>query len=278
MEGALYYTDLAPFFHCRGIVSVKIDGDIVEFDASYPHERQYIAKLLLDVKVPQADIDTALFKEFVCEGDRVIDIGANIGFTAIECLNFGASSVVAVEPVPALFERLLKNTRGRSIFPLSVAISNFSGWSDMTISKLHNHGSTLKCDILRIFPQVFGGEHEIVRVAVSDLDSVIDQHGRFDLWKIDAEGAEIEVLQGAGKALSQSPPRVIIAEVYDDFLGDFLKVIARTHPYGSRAFIRKNDYGLELVNVRASGSDAYEKTSPMYVFAREKLFDLELVV
>jgi FkbM family methyltransferase len=268
----MYYSELEPYFFSSNLVTVEIDGRKINFDTKYPHERQYLAKILLDVKAPQADIDSALFAKFVGKGDRVLDVGANIGFTAIECLKAGASSVVAIEPVPQIFERLLEISSGWNILPLQIALTNASGHMNMMISKLHNHGSTLKHEILKIFPQVFGGMPEIIQVPVSTLDDVISHYGKFDVWKLDVEGAEVDVLLGAAKALDEFAPRVIIAEIYNCFLDDFLKIISKSYPYAARAFLCKAEYGLELTDLHIFDEEKYERTSPMYVFSKEQIF------
>jgi FkbM family methyltransferase len=267
----MYYSDLESYFLSSNLVTVQIDGRPIEFDTHYPHDRQYLAKLLFNVKIPQVDIDSALFGKFICQGDKVLDVGANIGFTAIECIKAGASNVISIEPVPQIFTRLAKTCQGWNIFPLQMALANVPGYMDMTISKLHNHGSTLKAEVVNIFPQVFGENPDIIRVPVSTLDDVIGCHGKFDVWKLDVEGAEVDALQGAIKALAESVPRVIIVEIYNSFLDDFVRIISQTHPYAARAFLCKSDYCLELTDIRVFDEKKYEKTSPMYVFSINKL-------
>lgn len=269
----MYYSDLESYFLSPNIVTMQIDGRSIKFDTRYPHDRQYLVKLLFNVKIPQADIDSALFREFICQGDKVLDAGANIGFTAIECIKAGATSVVSIEPVPEIFARLAETCQGWNVFPLQMAIANVSGYMNMTISKLHNHGSTLKSEVLNIFPQVFGESPEIIQVPVSTLDDIIDRHGKFDVWKLDVEGAEVEVLQGAVKALAESVPRVIIVEIYNSFLDEFVRIISQTHPYAARAFLCKNSYCLELTDIYMFDEQKYEKTSPMYVFSINRLFN-----
>jgi FkbM family methyltransferase len=267
----MYFSDLSPYFLPAKVVTLYIDGRPITFDTQYPHDRQYISKLMLDIRIPQADIDSILFKSFVRKGDRVIDAGANIGFTAIECISAGASFVLAIEPVPEIFTRLSETCRDWKITPLQIAISDVAGVMDMRISQLHNQGSTIKEQMLSIFPQVFGGELQVSQVKTTTLDDIVERYGMFDIWKLDIEGAEVDALKGASEVLVKSPPRVVIAEIYDMFLQDFISVITPTHPYAFRAFLRKDDYGLELTAVDKFEEQNYEKTSPMYVFFQEDI-------
>lgn len=46
------------------------------------------------------------------------------------------------------------------------------------------------------------------------------------------------------------------------------------HPYAVRAFLRKDDYCLELTDVQKFDENKFEKTSPMYVFSPENISHL----
>lgn len=271
----MYFSEISSKFFPSNNVTLYIDGREITFNTRYPHECQYIAKILLDIRIPQADIDSALFKKFIKKGDKVLDAGANIGFTAIECLKNGASSVVAVEPVPEIFKRLVDISKDWEISPLQMGISNISGVVNMTVSQAHNQGSTINEKILKIFPQIFGGRGETVQIETTTIDAIVEQYGSFDIWKLDIEGAEVEALEGAMKTLAKKPPRVIIAEIYDDFFKDFKNIVSLTHPYGYRAFLRKNDYELELTDVNMFDESKYEQTSPMYIFSQKDLVQIK---
>src|SRR5690606_38241335 len=106
---------------------------------------------------PQSDIDIFLFRRFVRDSDVVLDAGANIGVTALECLDAGASKVVAVEALPALYDRLSCLSSPR-IVPVKKAISKALGEAEFFISTAHNKGSSLKPEMIEIFPTVFGDE------------------------------------------------------------------------------------------------------------------------
>ncbi len=55
-------------------------------------------------------------------GRRVLDAGANIGMFSLLALSKGARSVVAVEPNPQTFARLLENVRGLPVTALALAV------------------------------------------------------------------------------------------------------------------------------------------------------------
>lgn len=86
-------------------------------------------------------------------------------------------------------------------------------------------GSQTGCNSLRP-PEVFGGTSP-VRVCVIRLDDWLDSQklDRVDFIKLDVEGAERDVLQGAERLLDRKPRPVILVEVQD----------VRTQPWGYRA-------------------------------------------
>lgn len=90
-----------------------------------------------------------------------------------------------------------------------------------------------------------------------------------DVWKLDVEGAEIDTLIGARKALAEYPPRAIIAEIFDPFLDEVRSMLQPTHPVQRRAAIRRDDYSLALIEPDDFECEAYHQTSPMYLFQKD---------
>ena len=200
----------------------------------------------------------------------VLDGGANIGLTALECLDAGAKKVVAVEPLPALFERLQRLTKSR-VCCVNKAISAEEGVADFFVSTQHNQGSSLKSEMIHTFPRVFGDQIITVSVGLTTIDRLTEEFGYFDVWKLDIEGAEIDALKGAIKTLGERPPRVIIAELFDDFRNGFRAAIHRTHPFAYRASIREDIYALDLRDAAAAAAEGVYQTSPMYIFLASPL-------
>jgi FkbM family methyltransferase len=163
-----------------------------------------------------ARVDPALFaiaRELVKSGDRVWDVGANVGLFsfAAAALSGPSGSVLAIEADPWLAGLLLKSA---SPFPnhapvkvLPVAVSDRLQLVDFNVAQrgrctnfvsgfgaMQGNGSRLS------FPQI----------AVS-LDWLADKFSPPSVLKIDVEGMEHIVLRGAEKLLSQRP--TIICEV-----------------------------------------------------------------
>jgi FkbM family methyltransferase len=150
----------------------------------------------------------------LAEDSIIFDIGANIGSMALkfaQCAPKG--SVYAFEPSDFAFQKLLRNLSlnpGMSdvVFPVQAFVSSesqkgvehvaYASWRvDRTLDTAHPlHGGT---------PQ------PALSVPVTTIDDFCEQQGvnRIDLVKIDTEGYELEVLQGARKALQKFRPKIV---------------------------------------------------------------------
>ena len=242
----------------RGKVSADFHGFDFEFDMNMPHERRYFLRELFSIPYAQADIDTFLFSRFIRPGDRVLDAGANIGLTAREAIRCGASEVVCVEPEPLLAERLSRNkVPGMSL--ISCALGAQTGRARLFISEAHNQGHTIAQEMLTVFPHVYG--ERSIDVDVKTVGDVLSG-GYCDVWKLDIEGAEVDVLTGDIGPL----PRVILAEIYGEKVGGVLDALGGRYVC-RRAAIQSEKYVLKLLAPEPGDlSNSYEQTSPMYVF------------
>lgn len=266
----MLYQDLASLVRTDRHIVIYLGTRPLDLDLSYKHDRAYAAKLLLNIQYPQSDIDEMLFQRFIRPGDLVLDAGANIGFTALQMLDCGAAKIVALEPVPEIYQRLKPLCDDRLI-GLQTALSGSAGQALLTLSKSHNQGSSLKQEMRNLFPSVFPASTESIEVELTTIDDLISEYGAFDVWKLDIEGAEVDALAGAQYALKHAPPRSIIVELYEPFRDAFHAAANNVFPYAYRAYIGLEGYELILTDWKTDPSAAVYNTSPMYVFSREKL-------
>lgn len=124
------------------------------------------------------------------EGDIVIDCGANVGDLQIWFKDQGLSiEYVGFEPSPEEFECLKENVRpGRAV--------NKGLWSEAGSMKFYVASG--RADSSLIEPVAFDG---VIEVQTVTLDSLVSEPVK--LLKLEAEGAEIEVLRGAEAALEK---------------------------------------------------------------------------
>jgi FkbM family methyltransferase len=265
----LFYSDLERHIRRDKRLTVHLAGHSLELDLSLKHERAYAAKLMLNLRHPQSDLDEFLFKRFVKPGDTVLDAGANIGFTTSQMLSAGASRVIALEPVPELFERL-RQLSGGTVVAINKALSSNSGKASLILSQSHNQGSTLNPNTVTLFPSVFAGTSQTIDVELTTIDDIALEHGPLDVWKLDIEGAELAALRGATQTLKNAPPRAIIVELFPPFLEAFLSLATARHSFVYRASIRRDPYELVLVPWETEIGAEFYTASSMYVFTSEE--------
>jgi FkbM family methyltransferase len=137
--------------------------------------------------------ETRLFKRVLRSGSKVIDVGANLGwFTLLAATVVGRSGlVISLEPEPKAFSSLVKSVQRngfKNVIPLNQAASDVDGAQTLFLHR----GDSLGNSIVRNFGD--GG----IPVASSTLDNLARAYGLLavDLVKVDAEGAEPEVIAG----------------------------------------------------------------------------------
>jgi len=147
-------------------------------------------------------------------GDSVIDIGANVGlFTLFAAGRVGPQGcVLAIEPSPREFVRLQTNVRRNRMDDRIVlndfALSETPGWAQFTLASSYHSG-------LNAFTALFSptaGSYQTIDVPVQNLDGLVRRLSdrRVRLVKIDVEGAEYNILRGAGTVIRDHRPIWII--------------------------------------------------------------------
>ena len=163
-------------------------------------------------------------RRFLKPGMVVVDAGAHHGlYTLLGSICVGELGVVfAFEPSPRERIRLREHVRlnGCSNVRIeSLALGPSRREEDMFLVE----GSEDYCNSLR--PPVVQAGTTRVRVNVTSLDDFFCHGERVDFVKLDVEGAELGVLQGAQRLLSAKPRPVLLVEVFD----------IRTQPWGYHA-------------------------------------------
>jgi hypothetical protein len=78
---------------------------------------------------------------------------------------------------------------------------------------------------------------------------------------------EADVIKGARRTLERSPPRAILAELYDPFVDDVINLLPGY--LVRRAALAKADYRLHFLDqIGGALSDEFCPMSPTYVFMR----------
>jgi len=179
-------------------------------------------------------------EEFLRPGMVVLDIGANEGFytlLASHCVG-ATGQVVAFEPSPRERRRLRMNSwlnRFRNVRVEGKAVAAQEGEMKLFVVESRETG----CNSLR--PPGIQGSTSAISIEATTLDLFVRRNGleRVDFMKIDVEGAELSVLQGAVTLLQAAPRPFMMIEVSD----------LRTRPWGYSSreianFLRHLEYDL----------------------------------
>ncbi len=111
----------------------------------------------------------------------------------------------AFEPLPSFYKELKEKYAHTNCEISNVAVSNTVGTSTFNYVISNPTYSGLK---KRGYDRAVEEEKEI-SVAVDTLDNIIPKSARIDFVKIDVEGAELLVLQGAKETISNNQPIVV---------------------------------------------------------------------
>lgn len=141
----------------------------------------------------------------VPSGALVFDIGAHVGDRTGSFLRLGAT-VVALEPQPHVFRALRLIYRGiPEAVLLPVAAGAEPGEVDLHLNLRNPTVSTVSWRFIAAAAGSPGWTDQnwerSVSVPVTTLDALIERYGRPDFVKIDVEGHEADVLQGAEHAV-----------------------------------------------------------------------------
>lgn len=152
--------------------------------------------------------DMAFLLHLLRPGDLFLDVGANVGSYTVLAAGACGASVVALEPIPATFAHFLDNVRLNDVQELVTAINAGLGAEE---GELHFSNGPVDTVNHVLGPEEARGTGG-VRVQVHTMDGLLA--GRCPvLIKIDVEGYEASVLQGARRTLEGDGVVALILEL-----------------------------------------------------------------
>lgn len=132
-------------------------------------------------------------------GDIVFDIGADAGSYALTALAQGASYVYAWSPQNGIGDiieaSLQKNGWGSKCRVLRSGLYNKTGRLDIKSQKLVDN---------------FDSSGDIIEVSPLDSLSLSSEIDRINWMKLDVEGAEVEIIEGAHELINKFRPKIMI--------------------------------------------------------------------
>jgi FkbM family methyltransferase len=138
--------------------------------------------------------DMAFVLHFLRPDDRFIDVGANAGSYTVLAAGAVGASTIAIEPIPATFERLLDNVHVNRLTDRVTCLNCGAGARPAALR------FTAGSDTMNHAVSNAGEEQDSIVVPVRTLDEIVPLD-RLAFLKIDVEGFETAVLDGAGSLL-----------------------------------------------------------------------------
>jgi FkbM family methyltransferase len=196
---------------------------------------------------------------------RVIDVGANIGDSIAAFMGDGDGVFLAVEPTPK-FRTLLEANWGRD--PRVQIVAAMCSSSDRVVGvSIGEHKGTA---VLRESPQ--GTE-----VPVCTIDRLVRERGfsPVDVIKIDTDGFDFDVIEGARDTLCTDRPAVIFeCDVFDNssYVDRIRSTFSLFHEFGYRRALVYDNAGYIIGQVDIGNSSCfdsllfYQVTSPFNYF------------
>lgn len=159
---------------------------------------------------------TRLSRDLGVSVSTFFDVGANEGQTSVSALAwFSNAKVFAFEPHPVTFSKLLERLSNTPRFTAhNLAMNNIEG-----TAPFFEYGSSTLNSLIpdAQYPIRKGVTANAITVQCTTLDEFCLQHSIpvIDVLKIDTEGCELAVLQGAQQLLSTESVRFVYAEFND---------------------------------------------------------------
>jgi len=154
------------------------------------------------------DLQTrAIFKKYLRADSHCVDVGCLKGEILDLMLHYAPRGrQFAFEPIPECFQHLQRkyqHSPGCQVYNL--ALSNQKGTATFNhVLSNPSYSGLRKRDYDKK-----GELDQIIQVKTDQLDNLIPENLRIDLIKIDVEGAELQVLEGAERIVSRDKPLVI---------------------------------------------------------------------
>lgn len=197
-------------------------------------------------------LETSLYERLIRPGDRVVDVGANIGyFTVLFAELVGAEGrVLAIEPEPNNIRLLRKNVAARGCSDV-VTIAETAVGAEPGSALLYTASSgNLGDNRMYYTPERQGllpvKERPSQPVPIARVDDLVEGWSGADFIKMDIQGFEGQALRGMTGLLEASPEVLLFTEFFP-----FGMRAAGTDPLGFLRDLRA--LGFEIWETRSSG-------------------------
>lgn len=209
--------------------------------------------------------DMAFLLHFLRREDLFVDVGANAGsYTILACAAIGARGI-AFEPVPGTYKRLVENVHLNHLAEKVKCINKGLGALEGSIPFTSESDTTNHA--------LASGEHcdNVVMVEVTSMDAALHDASPA-LIKIDVEGYETLVLEGAQETLKKRTLHSVIVELNGSatlYGFDELRILELMFDHGFKSY-SYDPKARKLINL-----DGKNMRSGNTLFVRDESFVVE---
>jgi FkbM family methyltransferase len=155
------------------------------------------------------------FRKILKDGMVVYDIGANIGYYALQEARLVGEKgfVYAIEPVPHnkhLLELNISLNNFKNIKVYECAMGEKDGDSQIKLTNMSN--------ISTMVEQTYRDIKDVLPVKVQTLDTFMKGKRLPDVIRMDTEGYEVNIIQGMSKLFKSNKPLILFIEIHFDAL------------------------------------------------------------
>lgn len=139
-----------------------------------------------------------------------IDVGANVGTYSLAARRVVGRSgtVLALEANPVVFRELVTSVRSAGVTCLNLAASNQSGWATLSVPTDAN--GIAETQLASLEARNSAGENLTMLTRTTRIDDLVPWGASVSVIKIDVEGHELAVLEGATETLNTSRPALVV--------------------------------------------------------------------
>jgi FkbM family methyltransferase len=192
---------------------------------------------------------TALFSRLLEPGMTFVDVGANFGwFTLLAASKVGSEGkVFAIEANPETFDLLTSNVELNG-FSGRVTSLRKAAWHeraelDFHVMRKHKGSASLRGEV-RASARAFHDDTETLRVEAMTVDDMIGDDTFAHIVKVDAEGAEPNVLRGMQRLIGRNKDLCVSVEFAASWYPDG----------GAKRFLEEiEDYGFQIRRILPNG-------------------------
>lgn len=182
--------------------------------------------------------DMKLYQKYIKPGDRVIDVGTNLGFVATMFASIVGSEgrVFCFEPSKYIFSKLKKTIAANNLDSV-ITPFNVGCGTEKTTVKLNAVSTSSGNSSIINADSTIGKTEEIEIVPLDSIDELWSEPINF--IKIDTEGFEPEVLLGAKRLITTYKPTIYI-EMGGSYMESTKRSLAILEEYGYQTLLPNN--------------------------------------